>query len=162
MEIQTADLCDRFGPELHVCEPLLRDFGGRTAFFGEVVTAKCFEDNTQVKAILSEPGQGRVLVVDAGGSLRCAMLGDLIAASAVANGWAGVVLWGCVRDSTALASLDLGIKALATHPRKSERRGEGQRGCPVTFAGVGFKQGHWVYADGDGILVAARRLDLED
>jgi regulator of ribonuclease activity A len=162
MEIQTADLCDRFGPELHVCEPLLRDFGGRTAFFGEVVTAKCFEDNTQVKAILSEPGQGRVLVVDAGGSLRCAMLGDLIAASAVANGWAGVVLWGCVRDSAALATLDLGIKALATHPRKSERRGEGQRGCPVTFAGVGFKQGHWVYADGDGILVAARRLDLED
>lgn len=162
MEPSTADLYDRFGPALGVCEPLLRDFGGRLSFFGEVETAKCFEDNTQVKAILGEPGQGRVLVVDAGGSLRCAMIGDLIAASAVANGWAGVILWGCVRDSAILATLDLGIKALATNPRKSERRGEGQRGVQVTFAGVRFAPGDWVYADRDGILVSARSLPLGD
>lgn len=162
MESSTADLCDRFGPELRVCEPLFRDFGARTGFFGEVETAKCFEDNTQVKAILGEPGHGRVLVVDAGGSLRCAMLGDHIAASAAANGWAGVILWGCVRDSAILATLDLGIKALATNPRKSERRGEGQRGCPVTVAGMRFAPGDWVYADRDGILVASRPLPLGD
>jgi regulator of ribonuclease activity A len=162
MVIKTADLYDRFTPELRVCDPVLRDFGGRTAFLGEVETAKCFEDNTQVKAFLGEPGRARVLVVDAGGSLRCAMLGDLIAASAVANGWTGVVLWGCVRDSADLATMDLGIKALAANPRKGERRGEGQRGCPVTFAGVGFAPGDWVYADTDGILVASRPVHLGD
>lgn len=162
MDLSTADLYDRFGPELGVCEPLFRDFGGRLCFFGEVETVKCFEDNTQVKAVLGEPGRGRVLVVDAGGSLRCAMLGDLIAASAVANGWAGVILWGCVRDGQALAGLDLGIKALATNPRKSERRGEGQRGAPVTFAGARFAPGDWVYADRDGILVSGRPLPIGD
>ena len=162
MVIKTADLYDRFATELRVCDPILRDFGGRTVFFGELVTAKCFEDNTQVKTILSEPGAGRVLVVDAGGSLRCAMLGDLIAASAVANGWAGIILWGCVRDSAELAAMDLGVKALATNPRKSERRGEGQRDCPVTLAGVRFEPGDWVYADADGIVVSSRRLDLAD
>lgn len=160
MVIKTADLYDRYAEELRVCHPTLRDFGSRTAFFGEVVTAKCYEDNTQVKTILSEPGAGRVLVVDAGGSLRCAMLGDLIAASAVANGWTGIILWGCVRDSPELAAMDLGVKALATNPRKSERRGEGQRDCPVTFAGVRFEPGDWVYADADGIVVSSRRLDL--
>lgn len=160
MPIKTADLYDRFADELRVCDPALRDFGGRSAFFGEVETAKCFEDNSQVKAVLGEPGLGRVLVVDAGGSLRCAMLGDLVAASAVANGWAGVILWGCVRDAAVLATLDLGIKALATNPRKSERRGEGQRGRPVTFAGARFAPGDWVYADADGILVASRPLPI--
>lgn len=160
MELQTADLCDRYEDQVRVCEPVFRDFGGRPSFFGEAVTAKCFEDNTQMKSILSEPGQGRVLVADAGGSLRCAMLGDLIAASAVDNGWAGVVLFGCVRDTEALARMDLGIKALAAIPRKSVRRGEGQRDLPVTFAGVAFAPGDWVYADSDGIVVAASRLDL--
>lgn len=162
MEIKTADLYDRYGEILQVCDPILQDFGGRTTFFGEVVTAKCFEDNGQIKAILGEPGAGRVLVVDAGGSLRCAMLGDLIGASAVTNGWAGVILWGCVRDSTELADMELGIKALATNPRKSQRRGEGQRGCPVTFAGVRFTPGDWVYADSDGILVAGRPIHGEN
>jgi regulator of ribonuclease activity A len=159
---KTADLYDRFPDEARVCEPLMRDFGGRIAFHGLIQTVKCFEDNTQVKTILGEPGVGRVLVVDGGGSLRCALLGDLIAAGAVANGWAGVILWGCVRDSAELATLDLGIKALAANPRKSERRGEGQRGGPVTFAGVRFAPGDWVYADCDGILVASRPLDLTD
>ncbi len=160
MVIKTTDLYDRYPGELLVCDPILRDFGGRAAFFGEVVTAKCFEDNTQLKAILAAPGRNRVLVVDAGGSRRRAMLGDLIAAGAVANGWAGVILWGCVRDSAELAAMDLGVKALATNPRKCERRGEGQRDCPVTLAGVRFEPGDWVYADADGIVVASRPLEL--
>jgi regulator of ribonuclease activity A len=154
MSFKTADLYDHDETLVRVCDPLFRDFGGRRAFFGEVVTVKCFEDNTQIKSVLAQPGAGRVLVADAGGSLRCAMLGDLIAASAVAQGWAGVILYGCVRDTDELAAMDLGVKALAANPRKSQRRGEGQRDLPVTFAGVRFAPGDWVYADGDGILVA--------
>lgn len=161
MPFQTADLYDRFEDQLRVCEPLFRDFGGRPRFAGAVVTAKCFEDNTQIKSLLAEPGEGRVLVADAGGSLRCAMLGDLIAASAVANGWSGVVINGCVRDSEALAGMALGVKALAAIPRKSVRRGEGQRDLAVSFAGVTFRPGDWVYADGDGIVVSTGPLDLE-
>ena len=157
---KTADLYDRYEDQVRVCEPILHDFGGRPTFFGAAVTVKCFEDNTQIKSVLGEPGEGRVLIADAGGSLRCAMLGDLIAASAVDQGWAGVVLFGCVRDVAALAGMDLGIKALASIPRKSVRRGEGQRDLPVTFAGVRFAPGDWVYADGDGILVASHPLDL--
>lgn len=158
MEYTTADLFDRFENDLRVCEPIFRDFGGRRAFCGQAATVKCFEDNSEIKAILSEPGAGRVLVADAGGSLRCAMLGDLIAGSAVSNGWAGIVIWGCVRDTDALAAMDLGIKALAANPRKSIRLAMGQRDCPVSFAGVRFVPGDWVYADSDGIVVAERRL----
>ncbi len=158
MHFKTADLYDQFETRVRVCDPLFRDFGGRRAFYGEVVTVKCFEDNTQIKSVLAEPGTGRVLVADAGGSRRCAMLGDLIAASALAQRWAGVILYGCVRDTDELAAMDLGVKALAAIPRKSQRRGEGQRQLPVTFAGVLFAPGDWVYADGDGILVAETRL----
>jgi regulator of ribonuclease activity A len=154
MDLATADLCDRHGERVRVCEPLLRDFGGARRFAGPAATAKCFEDNSMVKAALAEPGDGRVLVVDAGGSLRCAMLGDRIAAGAVENGWAGVLLYGCVRDSAALARMDLGVKALAAVPRRSVRRGEGQRDLPVTFAGVTFRPGDWVCCDEDGVLVA--------
>ena len=160
MTLKTADLYDQFETRVRVCEPIFRDFGGRRAFFGQAVTVKCFEDNTQIKAVLSEPGAGRVLVADAGGSRRCAMLGDLIAASAVAQGWAGVVLFGCVRDSEDLAGMDLGVKALAAIPRKSQRRGEGQRDLGVSFAGVSFAPGDWVYADADGVLVSDAPLDL--
>jgi regulator of ribonuclease activity A len=162
MAFKTADLYDHYETQVRVCDPIFRDFGGRRAFAGAVVTAKCFEDNTQIKALLAEPGVGRVLVADAGGSLRCAMLGDLIAASAVAQGWAGVILFGCVRDTDELAGMELGVKALAANPRKSQRRGEGQRDLAVSFAGVSFAPGDWVYADADGILVAAARLDLAD
>lgn len=157
---KTADLSDREDHKVRICDPVFRDFGGHVHFCGPVVTAKCFEDNSVVKATLAEPGHGRVLVVDAGGSLRCAMLGDLIAASAVEQGWAGVILFGCIRDSRDIAAMPLGVKALATHPRKSLRRGEGQRDIPVTFAGVRFAPGDQVYCDEDGILVADRALDL--
>lgn len=158
MTFKTADLYDRYGDEIQTCEPIFRDFGGKSRFHGPIVTVKCFEDNSFVKSTLAEPGAGRVLVVDAGGSRRCAMLGDLIAASAVEQGWAGVVLFGCVRDTVEIGQMPLGVKALASIPRKSERRGEGQRDIPVTFAGVRFAPGDHIYCDEDGILVADRAL----
>jgi regulator of ribonuclease activity A len=154
----TADLYDRFGEQLRVCAPVFRDFGGRIAFSGSAVTVKCFEDNSRIKEALAEPGDGRVLVADCGGSLRCAMLGDLIAASAVDNGWAGVVLTGCVRDTAALGGMALGIKALGAIPRKSQRRGDGQRDLPVDIAGVSIHPGDRVVCDADGVVVAAPGL----
>jgi regulator of ribonuclease activity A len=159
-DFKTADLSDRYDTSVQVCDPIFRDFGGHVRFAGTLVTLKCFEDNSLVKSILAGPGHGRVLVVDAGGSMRCAMLGDLIAASAVEQGWAGVILYGCVRDSREIATMPLGIKALGTHPRKSLKRGEGQHDLPVSFAGVRFAPGDRVYCDEDGILVAEQALDL--
>lgn len=158
MPPSTADLYDRFGEDLRVCAPLYRDFGGRIAFAGTAVTVKCFEDNSRIKEALDEPGAGRVLVADCGGSLRCAMLGDMIAERAVAQGWAGVILDGCVRDVLRLAELDLGIKAIAATPRKSNRRGEGQRDIPVQIGGVLVHPGDAVRCDRDGIVVAAPEL----
>jgi regulator of ribonuclease activity A len=153
MSFATADLCDLYDGRIQVCEPGLRDFGGRIRFCGVITTVKCFEDNSLVRSVLAEPGTGKVLVVDAGGSRRCAMLGDQLAALAHGNGWSGVILNGCVRDSARLAATELGVKALDTHPRKSHKRGEGQYNLPVTFAGVTFVPGQQVYCDGDGVLV---------
>jgi regulator of ribonuclease activity A len=157
-DFTTADLYDQHGEALRVAAPIFRDFGGRTRFAGPAVTVKCFEDNSRIKEALAEPGGGRVLVVDAGGSLRCAMLGDLIAASAVEQGWAGIVIDGCVRDTAALSAMPLGIKARAATPRKSTRRGEGQRDLPIDIAGVPVAPGNWIYADGDGVLIAVKPL----
>jgi regulator of ribonuclease activity A len=159
-DFKTADLSDHYEARVRVCEPIFRDFGGLARFCGPLVTLKCFEDNSLVKSTLAEPGEGRVLVVDAGGSMRCAMLGDLIAGSAVEQGWAGVILYGCVRDRREIAAMPLGVKALAAHPRKSLKRGEGQRDLPVTFAGVCFMPGDHVYCDEDGILVSDGPLAL--
>lgn len=158
MTFKTADLFDDFGDRVQVCDPIFRDFGGRSRFAGPISTVKCFEDNSLVKSALAKPGEGKVLVVDAGGSLRCAMLGDMIAASAVENGWRGVLMFGCVRDSVDISGMDLGVKALATNPRKSEKRGEGQQEIPVNFAGVCFRPGEYIYCDEDGILVSAEAL----
>ncbi|MBY5929350.1 ribonuclease E activity regulator RraA [Halomonas denitrificans] len=159
-QIVTPDICDAF-PEVAVCDPIFVNYGGQEAFAGPVRTVKCFEDNSLVKQAVAEPGDGAVLVVDAGGSTRCAMLGDMLAEQAAGNGWAGVIMYGCVRDVDILAETDLGIQALGAHPRKSEKRGEGQRDVPVTFAGVSFTPGQWVYVDNNGILVAEERLALE-
>lgn len=158
MSFTTADLCDDFSPSLQVAEPVFRDFGLRRAFSGAVATVKCHEDNSLVRQVLERPGEGRVLVVDGGGSLRCALVGDGLAALAVENGWSGVVVFGCVRDSAELARIDFGIKALATHPRKSEKRGVGQEQVEVRFAGVTFRPGAHLYADDDGIVVAEESL----
>ena len=160
MTFKTADLYDDYADRVRVCDPIFRDFGAHARFSGPIATVKCFEDNFLVKAALGEPGEGRVLVVDAGGSLRCAMLGDLIAASAVEHGWRGVLMFGCVRDTVDLAEMALGVKALAANPRKSEKHGEGQLDIPVSFAGVCFRPGDHIYCDGDGVLVCAEALEV--
>ncbi|GGX77815.1 putative 4-hydroxy-4-methyl-2-oxoglutarate aldolase [Litchfieldella qijiaojingensis] len=158
--IVTPDICDAY-PHVAVLDPIFVNFGGHDAFCGPVRTVKCFEDNSRVKEAVAEPGNGAVLVVDAGGSSRCAMLGDMLAEQAADNGWAGVVMYGCVRDVDVLAETELGIQALGAHPRKSEKRGEGVRDIPVSFAGVSIVPGQWLYADNNGILIADERLDLE-
>lgn len=154
---QTADLCDAH-EDLQVLAPLFRDLGGAARFCGAIATLSCFEDNSLVRQALSEPGDGRVLVVDGGGSLGCALVGDVLGGLAVENGWSGIVVHGCVRDAAALAELDLGVRALATCPRKSVKRGEGRRGLTLRFAGARLVEGHHLWADADGIVVAERDL----
>lgn len=155
----TADLYDAHGESLRILAPIFRDYGGHTAFAGPVVTLKVFEDNSLVRTALEEPGSARVLVVDGGGSLRCALVGDQLAELGVKNGWAGIVVYGCVRDSGALATLPIGIKAIGTNPRKSIKKGEGSRDAVLRFAEVAIYPGDYLYADGDGVVVAERPLD---
>lgn len=155
---KTTDLCDAYEGTVEVCEPMFRSFGGRRRFAGPVSTISCFEDNSRVREAVHEPGLGRVLVVDGGGSRQCALLGDLLAAKAVENGWSGVVVHGCVRDTAVLGSLDLGVLAIDAHPQRSKKRGEGHRDVTVRFGGVSFHPGAWVYADEDGMIVTARKL----
>ena len=159
---KTADLYDNYGAELQVCEPVFTHFGGLSTFSGPVETVQCLEDNSEVKKILSEAGDGRILVVHGGGSLHCALLGDMIAQQAVDQGWSGVVIYGCVRDSEELSNMSLGVLALATTPRKSVRQGQGILNIPVCFAGVVINPGDWLYADPDGVLIAKRRLDVPE
>jgi regulator of ribonuclease activity A len=158
MNFKTADLCDQFSDELQVAAPVFRRYGGRAGFAGPASTVKCFEDNSRVKEAVSESGNGRVLVVDAGGSMRCAVLGDLLAKQAADNGWAGVVVHGCIRDSAEIAGFDLGVIALGTLPLRSERKNEGQRDIPVNLPGARVRPGDWVYVDEDGMVVAPRKL----
>ncbi|TDX30932.1 regulator of ribonuclease activity A [Modicisalibacter xianhensis] len=158
--IVTPDICDAH-PDVQILDPVFANFGGVEAFCGPVRTVKCFEDNSRVKEAVAEPGEGAVLVVDGGGSLRCALLGDMLAEKAADNGWAGVIVYGCVRDVDVLANTELGVQALGAHPRRSEKHGEGQRDITVTFAGVTLRPGQWVYADNNGILVAETRLTLD-
>ncbi|MEU8106504.1 ribonuclease E activity regulator RraA [Nonomuraea muscovyensis] len=153
MTIVTADLYDERGDRLDSCDLQLRQYGGRSAFAGAVATVRCHEDNVLLKSILSEPGEGRVLVVDGGGSLHAALIGDVIAGLALANGWAGVVVNGAVRDVAALRELDLGVKALGSNPRKGGKQGTGERDVPVTFGGATFRPGAELFSDDDGILV---------
>ncbi len=149
----TTDLCDEH-PEIQVCEPVFQPFGGRRAFSGPITTLKVFEDNTMVREAVGRPGDGRVLVVDGGGSRRCSLFGGNLAVAAAGNGWAGVVVHGCVRDVDELAAQPIGVRALAAFPRKSERGlHSGQAGLPVLFAGVVFREGEWLCADEDGIVV---------
>ena len=152
----TADLCDEQGREIQACEPVFRDFGGRIRFGGPIVTLETFEDNTKVRTILSEPGAGRVLVIDGGGSRGCALLGGNLAVLAQRNGWSGVLVHGCVRDSAELRDVPIGIKAMWAFPRKSRKDDGGTRDVPVTFAGVTFEPGHYLVADEDGIVVLER------
>jgi regulator of ribonuclease activity A len=154
MSFATTDLSDAH-PEAQTCEPLFGDFGGRIAFHGAIKTLKVYEDNALVRATLETPGEGRVLVVDGGGSTRCALVGGNLGVLGVKNGWAGIVVYGCIRDSDEIAEQDIGVKALGPHPRKSEKGLHSAHADKVvSFGGVTFKPGAWLYADADGILVS--------
>ncbi|KAL4421589.1 hypothetical protein ABPG75_010880 [Micractinium tetrahymenae] len=165
----TADLCDVHHPEpvdvvsqpkIQIMQPVFRDFGGNIRFRGKAATVKCFEANPLVRAALEEQGEGRVLVVDGGASTRCALLGDNIAEMAHKNGWSGIIINGCIRDSEDIGRMPLGVKALATYPLKSAKRDKGLRDVPVSFAGVTVRPGDWVYADKDGVIVSPEELTL--
>ncbi len=160
MSFKTPDLCDDHSDELQIVlgTPNFNDYGGNTAFSGPICTLKIFEDNTLVRKQLESDGQGRVLVVDGGGSNRCALLGDMLAELGVKNNWAGVVVYGCIRDSADIGQLAIGVKALGTMPLKSVKRGEGQVDIPVTFQGVTFNPGDYIYCDQDGMITAKRDL----
>ncbi len=157
----TADLIDAHEAVLVSCPLQFRNLGGRARFHGPVRTLKVFEDNALVKSTLSSPGGGCVLVVDGGGSLNRALVGDVLAGLAVANGWSGVVVNGAIRDSVAVSTLELGLKALGTNSARAAKAGAGEADIPVTFGGVTFAPGQWLYSDEDGIVVAPHALPLE-
>lgn len=162
MHYLTPDLCDAYPDLIQVVEPMFSNFGGRDSFGGQIVTLKCFEDNSLVKEQIALDGKGKVLVVDGGGSLRCAMLGDMVAEQASKNGWEGLLIYGCVRDVDMLAQTDLGVQALASHPKKSEKRGIGELDVPVTFGGVTFKPGDYLYADNNGVIISPSPLTMPE
>jgi len=156
------ELCDQFPELVQVVEPMFGNFGGRERFGGEIVTLKAFEDNSKVREQVALPGEGKVLVVDGGASMRRAMLGDMLAEKASKNGWAGIIINGCIRDVNAIGETDLGVQALGTHPMKTEKRGLGDLNVEVSFGGVTFRPGEYVYADNNGVLVSPQKLEVEE
>lgn len=165
IKISTPDICDTHEAKLAdgsltVLEPLFTSYGSNDCFYGEAVTIKCFEDNSLVKELVATQGSGKVIVMDGGGSLRRAILGDMLAAKAAKNGWVGLLINGCIRDIDEINNTDLGIKALNTHPVKTEKRGVGDFDVPVTFAGHTIHPGNWVYSDNNGILVSDIELKV--
>ncbi|MFV1873308.1 MAG: ribonuclease E activity regulator RraA [Oleiphilus sp.] len=157
-KIITPDLCDEYPDLVQVLTPMLQNFGGVDSFGGEIVTVKCFEDNSVVKEQVAQPGQGKVMVVDGGGSLRNALLGDMLAEKAAENGWEGLIIYGCIRDVDVIRQTNLGVQAITTNPRKTEKRGIGDLNIPVTFGGITFMPGQFVYADNNGVIVAPTKL----
>jgi regulator of ribonuclease activity A len=162
MEYVTPDLCDIYPELVNVVAPMFNNYGGRKSFGGEIVTIKCFEDNSLVREQVAQPGQGKVLVVDAGGSLRRACLGDMLAEKAVANNWEGILMYGCIRDVDAIMALDLGVQALNTHPMKTDKKGIGEINLNVTFGGVTFVPGQFVYADNNGVITSPEALSMPE
>lgn len=158
MSCSTADLCDAYGETLQVFEPVFHDYGGRPRFCGPVSTVRAWEDNSLVREALAEDGAGRVLVVDGGASLRCAMLGDKLAQLACDHGWQGVVVYGCVRDTAELRQMPLGVRALAACPLRSVKRNEGQRDVPLRIARIVIQPSNYLYADEDGMITSAKRV----
>ncbi|RAU19392.1 putative 4-hydroxy-4-methyl-2-oxoglutarate aldolase [Nitrincola tibetensis] len=152
------ELCDQYPDLVQVVEPMFASFGGREIFGGEIVTIKAFEDNSLVREQVALPGAGKVLVVDGGGSMRKAMLGDMLAEKAEKNGWEGLIIYGCIRDVNAISQLDVGVQALGSHPMKTDKKGVGELNIPVTFGGVTFVPGQYVYADNNGVLVSPKSL----
>ena len=158
MNWSTPDLCDAHSDELRVASPIFRDFGGEPKFAGLAETIRCFEDNSLVAELVDTEGQGRVLVVDGGGSMRCGLFGDNLAMKAIDHGWSGIVLFGCIRDADIMGTVPIGGKALGVHPLKSVKQGVGTRSIPLRFADVDWRAGDYVYADLNGVLVAGRQL----
>jgi regulator of ribonuclease activity A len=158
MTFKTADLCDDYSDSLQVVTPMFQAFGGNARFSGTIQTVKIFEDNVFVREMLSEQVNGDILVVDGGGSLRCALLGDMLAEMGYKNGWAGVVVYGCIRDSFDINAMPIGVRAIQTNPLKSIKKGWGDKNIPVTFAGATFNPGEYLYADEDGIILSKQAL----
>lgn len=160
MDYVLPDLCDEYPDLVRVAEPMFKNFGGRSSFGGEIVTIKCHEDNSLVASSVEEPGEGRVLVVDGGGSLRCGLLGDNLAKKAVDNEWSGIVVYGCIRDVDIIGNMALGVQALATHPMKSVKRNSGLKNETLSFAGISVVPGEYLYADNNGLLVSSSPLAM--
>lgn len=158
MTIKTADLCDDYSNELQIIGSAFRSYGKRTSFSGPIETVKVFEDNVLVKGALETIPAGSVLVVDGGGSFRCALLGDRLGEIAQERGLAGIIINGCVRDSAELAQLDVGIFALGTNPLKSKKEGKGEQNISLSFLSANWNPGDYVYADEDGVVIAERKL----
>ena len=160
MTFTTANLCDAHSGEdyFQIAEPLFMSYGANPAFSGQITTLKTFEDNVLVRTVLEEKVQNRVLVIDGGGSHRCALVDNNLAMIAIDNGWQGIIVYGCIRDSAMIAKLPIGIRALHTHPLISHKKDHGDRDLLVSFAGVNFKKDHFLYADMDGIIVSATML----
>jgi regulator of ribonuclease activity A len=158
MSFATADLYDEHEENLRIATPMFNDYGGKKKFSGPASTVKVFEDNSLVRAALEEPGEGRVLIVDGDASLRCALVGDMLAELGKDNGWQGIIVYGCIRDSAVIANIDIGVKALATNPRKSVKKGVGERDVVVTFADVTFNVGDYIYADEDGVVISVEKI----
>lgn len=158
MTFKTADLCDDFSDNLQIVTPMFQPYGGNARFSGIIQTVKIFEDNVLVRNMLSEKVDGNVLVVDGGGSLRCALLGDMLAEMGYKNGWSGVIIYGCIRDSDDINGMPVGVRALQTNPLKSIKKGWGDTNIPVTFAGATFNPGDYLYADEDGIVISEKPI----
>lgn len=158
MSHATADLYDEYGDKLQIPTPMFNNYGGNKIFSGVISTVKCHEDNSYVRSALEQPGVGKVLVVDGGGSLRCALLGDMLAELGIKNGWTGILVYGCIRDSAVIGKMEIGVKGLNTNPKKSLKKDIGERDIPVAFAGVNFIPGHFLYADEDGFVVSDKEL----
>ena len=156
--LPTADICDNFPTKVLIARPIFKDFGGKTAFFGEVVTLKTLDDNTKVKKTLENDGTNQVLVVDNEGSMNCALLGGNLAALASQNNWSGIIINGCVRDQLEIMVENIGVKALAVHPKKSEKNDGGEYKVTLNFADISISDGDYIYADEDGIVVSKEEL----
>ncbi|RRJ84844.1 ribonuclease E activity regulator RraA [Aestuariirhabdus litorea] len=160
MEYVTPDLCDEYPELVEVADPIFNNYGGKRSFGGQIVTVKCFEDNSKVKQLVEQDGHGKVMVVDAGGSMRRACLGDMLAEKAASNGWQGIVMYGCIRDVDVIAQTDIGVKALGVHPMKTDKRDIGDLDIPVTFAGLTFCPGDYLYSDNNGIVISPEPLEM--
>lgn len=158
----TPDLCDEYPELVQVVEPMFSNFGGKDSFGGQIVTVKCFEDNSKVKQLVDTDGKGKVMVVDGGASMRKALLGDMLAEKAVKNGWEGLIIYGCIRDVDAIMELELGVQALGTVPLKTDKRDIGDVNVVVKFGGVEFIPGQYVYADNNGVIVSPQELKMPE